>query len=157
MKLLRLTAILFAAAGLLGWLWLRKPHTPADDLPPITISTFSIDAASPEAGQAFALAAKQWPGVTATTYNTTSGLLAVVHTAQVTEPALQEHISLLAGRTVEKKVFDKPVGPECPVPHAMLAKLPGILLCIGLLGAGLFLLTLGKSRTSIASPNTLLL
>lgn len=131
MKSIRVSLFLLALLGVSGWLWLRKPHSPTDDLPPAAYAAFQIHAPTPEAGLALAEAARGWTGVNAVCYNTNSDLLVAIFTPATTTQDLKTQLQALASRRIEQKVFEAPPGPKCPVPHSALSALPGVLLAVG--------------------------
>jgi len=141
MQFFRAFLALVSLSCLAGWFSLRKPYSPSQDLPPVTITAFTANAPSPEAGQSLADAARSWQGVTASTYNPTSDLLALTHWTSVKENDLQSRLQMLAGQRIERKIFPEPSGAKCPVPQETLAALPGWLLGLGLLSAFAFLLS----------------
>ena len=124
---------------LTAWFWLRQPYSPTQELLPVAITAFTTRAPSPEAGKALADAAAGWAGVTAATYNASSDLLVLVHQASVDAEDLNGRLQSLASQRIERKVFAEQAGPQCPVPQAMLARLPDWLLGAGLLAAAGFL------------------
>lgn len=133
---------------LAGWLWLRKPYSPTQDLPAVSYTAFTVETPDSVAGQALAQAARGWNGVTASTYNHTSGLLVLSHTAVLSETDLQGRIQILSSGAVSKKVFPEPTGAKCPVPQEALAALPYWLLGIGIvLSLGFGLLFFSKLNT----------
>lgn len=137
MRAFRIPLSILSVLALGAWYWLRVPWSPTQTLAPVTFAAFRLAAASPEAGAALAGAAREWPGVTATAYNPSSDLLALSFTAVTDEQVLQRRIESLLPHPVARARFPAPEGPQCPVPHALLARLPGILLWTGLF-AGLF-------------------
>lgn len=141
MKKLRLFAAAVALLGFAGWLSLRKPHSPTDDLPGVAFAAFQISATSPAAGQSLAAAAACWPGVRAATYNPASDVLAVIFTEKTDAPSLQSKLSEQAKHPVPLKNFEAPDGPKCPVPASAIAAAPSFLLGVGMAAAGLWLLT----------------
>ncbi len=143
MRFFRISLAVFALLCLAGWLWLRQPYSPTQDLPPVSFTAFEVIVPNETAGDALARAAHSWKGVTASTYNPASGLLVVSHTAAISEKTLQSQLQILTPKPVSKKVFPEPSGPKCPVPQEALAALPGWFLGAGIaLGLGFLLLTL---------------
>lgn len=132
MRLLRFCLTVFSVLSLAGWHWLRQPDSVARSLPPVSFTAFSVDAQDAGAGTSLAVAARQWPGVTAVTYNPASRLLALGYTGSITEPELRSRIERLTQAPVCKMNFSPPDGPQCPVPHALLAEIPRMLLVCGL-------------------------
>lgn len=128
----RLTLLLCSLACLCGWLALRRPYGPTDDLELVRYSAFVLHAPSPEAGHALASAAREWPGVRATTYNASSDLLVAIHTSRTDSGALREKLQELSPFSIVPKTFAATAGPQCPVPHEMLAAVPGLLLSLSL-------------------------
>jgi hypothetical protein len=147
MQFFRAFLALVSLACFAGWLSLRKPYSPSQDLPPVTITAFSANAPSSEAGQSLADAARGWQGVTASTYNPASDLLVLTHWTSVKEVDLQSGLQTLARQRIERKVFPEPAGAKCPVPQEALAALPGWLLGLGLLSALAFLLSSATGAT----------
>lgn len=141
MRFFRAFLALMSLACLAGWFSLRKPYSPSQDLLPVTITAFTANAPSLEAGQSLADAARGRQGVTASTYNPTSDLLVLTHWTSVKENELQSQLQILAGQRIEKKVFPELAGAKCPVPQEALAALPSWLLGLGLLSAFAFLLS----------------
>ena len=145
MKIFRITLAVLALGCLASWLWLRKPYSPTQDIPAVTLTAFTVHAPSPAAGHALAEAARGWEGVTAATYNPTSDLLALTHWISVHENDLQRGLQVLASRRIERKVFPELAGAKCPVPQEMLAALPSWFLGAGLVaGIGFFLLLFSR-------------
>ncbi len=145
MKIFRITLAVLALGCLASWLWLRKPYSPTQDIPAVTLTAFTVHAPSPAAGHALAEAARGWEGVTAATYNPTSDLLALTHWISVHENDLQRGLQVLASRRIERKVFPELTGAKCPVPQEMLAALPSWFLGSGLVaGIGFFLLLFSR-------------
>lgn len=135
----------FSLAGislltLAAWYWFRQPYSPSQELAPVSFAAFRVDVASPEGGTALARAVREWPGITAATYNPDSGLLAVGFRAQTTESDIQGRIAILLPGAVHKMEFPPATGPQCPVPLALLTKIPGILLLTGVSSGLLWLL-----------------
>ncbi|MCC6460881.1 MAG: hypothetical protein IT260_10455 [Saprospiraceae bacterium] len=136
MRAFRIPLSILAVLALGAWYWLRVPWSPTQTLAPVSLVAFRLQAANPEAGLALAAAAREWPGVTATTYNPSSDLLALSFTAATSEPDLQRRMETLLPRPVVKARFPAATGPQCPIPHGLLAQIPDVLLWTGLL-AGL--------------------
>lgn len=145
MQFFRAFLALASLACIAGWLWLRKPYSPSQDLPLVAITAFTANAPTPEAGQSLADATKGWHGVTASTYNPASDLLVLTHWTSVKEEDLQSRLQTLASQRIERKIFPEPAGAKCPVPQEALAALPGWLLGLGLLSALAFLLSLADT------------
>lgn len=141
MKHLQRILFLLAAAGFIGWLWLRKTPSLADDLPPIAVAAFEFQEISTEQGQSIAVVSRSWPGITASAFNAESALLALTFTAAISETELLARLGGLAKTPVSRKIFPAPPGAKCPVPVEWLAALPGWCLAFGGLAAGLFLTT----------------
>ncbi|MCB9306548.1 MAG: hypothetical protein H6565_08130 [Lewinellaceae bacterium] len=145
MKKTRFILSLITMLCLAGWAWLRKPYSPSQELEPIVLTAFDIHADRPAGGYALAEAAAGWRGVTASSYNPASGLLALAHTSSVTPRDLTSRLKVLTPRPVSIKSFPEPAGTSCPVPAAALATLPGWLLGAGIFSAAsLALLALGR-------------
>lgn len=121
MKIFRVALALLALGCLAGWLWLRKPYSPTQDIPAVTLTAFTVHAPSRAAGHALAEAARGWEGMTAATYNPASDILALTHWVSLHENDLQRGLQLLASQPIERKVFPELTGAKCPVPQAMLA------------------------------------
>jgi hypothetical protein len=148
MPALRISLALFAFLLLAGWMWLRKPWSPTDDLPAVTYTAFQVTVPDAEAGKALALAARGWQGVTAGIYNPSSSLLVLSHTDALSVQDLQSRLNILAAAPVSQKTFAVPAGPQCPVPASALAALPQYLLVAGLvLALCSVALTLSRRRT----------
>lgn len=150
---MRTVQIFTASLSLLclaGWLWLRKPYSPTDDLPPVVYTAFEIDPPTTEAGMALAKAARGWQGVTATVFDSVSRLLVVSHELVLPVSALESRLSILTNKTIQQKKFPEPVGAQCPVPSGMIAAIPGILAMTGVL-AGITFLCLFLWRRKPAS------
>lgn len=128
----RLSLLLLSLACFWGWLTLRQPYSPTDDLEQVCYTAFTVHAPGPEAGLALARAAREWPGVRATTYNASSDLLVAIHTDETSPDLLREKLQELSSRPLSPKTFSAPAGPGCPVPHETLAALPGIFLGLGI-------------------------
>ncbi|MCB0576747.1 MAG: hypothetical protein KDC61_19465, partial [Saprospiraceae bacterium] len=121
MKKTRFILSLITMLCLAGWAWLRKPYSPSQELEPIVLTAFDIHADRPAGGYALAEAAAGWRGVTASSYNPASGLLALAHTSSVTPRDLTSRLKVLTPRPVSIKSFPEPAGTSCPVPAAALA------------------------------------
>ena len=150
MRFFRFSLAAVALLCLSAWLWLRKPYSPTDDLPAVSYTAFNVTVPDSVAGFALAQAARGWTGVTASTFNTGSGLLVLSYTKEATEEDLLSHLQLLTSKPVSKKVFPEPTGRKCPVPQAAIAAIPTWLLGTGVLtGLGFILLTfLGRPKKS---------
>lgn len=142
MKKLRLSSLVLALLGFAGWLALRKPHSPTDDLPGVAFAAFEVRAESPKHGQSLAESAACWKGVRAATYNPESDVLAVIFTEATDAPSVQAKLAEHIGHAVPSKNFEAPAGPQCPVPLSAIAAVPSFLLGMGMAAAGLWLLTL---------------
>ena len=150
---MRTVQIFTASLSLLclaGWLWLRKPYSPTDDLPPVAYTAFEIDPPTIEAGIALAKAARGWQGVTATVFDSVSRLLVVSHELVLPVSALESRLTILTNKSIQQKKFPEPVGAQCPVPSVMIAAIPGILAMTGVL-AGIAFLCLFLWRRKPAS------
>ncbi len=143
MRLFQYSLAVFALLSLAGWLWLRQPYSPTQDLPAVSYTAFEVFAPTDQAGFALAQAARNWQGITASTYAPASGLLVVSHTTELSEQDLQGRLQILCSKPISKKNFPELAGPKCPVPQAALAALPnwflGIGIVLGLGSATLFL------------------
>lgn len=148
MQIARIALGLIALVCLGGWLWLRKPYSPTDELPAVAYTAFEVEVPDSTAGIWLAKAARGWQGVTASTYNPSSGLLVLSHLESISVQELQSQLQILSSRRVSKKVFPEPSGAKCPVPQAALAALPSWLLGLGLLFGLGFLLPFFISKTS---------
>lgn len=126
---------------------LQPPYSPTQELPPVAYTAFEVSAPSESAGKALAQAALGWPGVTAGSYNSGSGLLVISHTKQASVSTLQQQLHLLSGKPVNIKTFPEQMGPKCPVPLAALAAVPRCLIAIGV-ALGLTVLLLPSFRKS---------
>ncbi len=127
--------VLLASCTLLtltGWFWLHRPYSPSQSLPPVSFVAFQLHTASPGAGASLAEAVRTWPGITASSYSPTSDLLAVGFTAASSALEIQQRIEALVPYRVAQKTFTRPVGPQCPVPRALTAKIPPFLLSTAL-------------------------
>ncbi len=149
MQMLRITLLAISLIGLTGWVSLRKRHSPVDDLPAIANTAFQIHAPTPQAGLALAEAARGWRGVTAATYNPASDLLVVIYTDETNEQTLQSGFQTLVSRPIEKKDFDTPGAPKCPVPTGVLTALPGIFLAVGASALAMLLLLIYWRRQTV--------
>lgn len=154
MRSLRFVLALFSFLCLAGWLWLRKPYSPTDDLPTVTYTAFQVNVPTAEAGRALAQAARGWEGVTASTYNPASGLVVLSHTESLSEQDLQSRLNILAAAPVSKKTFPVSAGPQCPVPASALAALPQWMLGAGL-ALGLTVLALSFTGTQRRETETI--
>ena len=151
----RFSFALIALICLTGWIWLRKPYSPTQELPAVVYTAYNVEVPDTIAGIALARAARGWQGVTASTYNPGSSLLVLSHTTNISAQALLARIQILSPNPVSIKVFPEPVGPKCPVPQAALAALPNWLLGMGL-GFGLLFVWLflkHKKPTVLLSIN----
>jgi hypothetical protein len=147
MRIFRFSIALIALSCLAGWLWLRKPYSPTDELPAVAYTAFNVEVPDSVAGLSLAKAARGWKGVTASTFNPASGLLVVSHTAKTSERDLMGRLQILSSKPVSKKIFPEPVGAKCPVPQAALAALPNWLLGAGIvLGLGFVALSITRKK-----------
>jgi hypothetical protein len=141
MRVVRITLAASALLFLSGWLWLRPPYSPTQTIPPVSYTAFEVQVGTEQAGVALAQAARGWKGVTASTFNPSSGLLVLSHTEEASVRDLQGRLQILSSAPVSKKVFPEPAGAKCPVPQATIAALPFWLLGLGLTtGLGFILL-----------------
>lgn len=124
MKRTRILLFFLAISTGFGWFSLRKPHSPTDDLPMITVAAYEFQKIETARGRSVAEEARQWPGVTAATFNEGSQLLGVTFTGEISEKNLLEKLGAAAAAPVARKVFTEPTGAKCPVPTAVFAKIP---------------------------------
>ena len=142
MKRLRVISAILALICLTGWLALRTPYSPSQDLPEVAYSAFDFQEGSSAQGEALAGQVRAWPMVTAAAYNPASGILAVAHERKLTDDQLIADLNAAAGFRVEKKAFQIPSGPTCPVPMGVILALPSWLLG-GAVGLAMFSFLLG--------------
>lgn len=131
MRKIHLLLLVLAVVCLGAWMGLRKPYSPSDDLPLVTYQAFNVADISDEAGEALAQNVREWPGITATTFNPSSDLLVLSYTEEYTEAALLAKIQGISSVAVSKKTFEKPAGPECPVPMSLIVAFPTYLFWTG--------------------------
>lgn len=155
MTALRFSLFTLALLGFAGWLWLRQPYSPSQDLAPVQYAAFQIHAPTPEAGLSLAEAAREWPGVRASTYNSDSDLLVTLFTPETTEATLMRNLQALASQPIEKKVFETSNSPKCPVPQEALAALPAVFLGFGTVAGLLFLWMTAQARRKRARLSTI--
>lgn len=151
MRKLPFFLVLTSLLCLTGWLQVAIPYSPSQDLPLISLTAFEVPAPDVSAGQALAQAARGWQGVTAATYNASSGLLVLSHTLDQSAANLQSRIDILSPQPVSIKVFPEPAGAKCPVPASALMLLPSILLglSVATLLLGIFLFMSNEKRWSM--------
>ena len=111
-----------------------------DDLPPIQFTSLQLHFKQQGAGKALAAQVRQWPEVSAASFNDVSGLLVVVHTHALPQTELIQRVAAKAQQKASIKVFEAS-GPQCPVPAEFLYRLPGYLLWFGI-ATGAFTLML---------------
>lgn len=133
MKRMQILLFVLAVLCLASWLGMRKPYSPSDDLPMVTYQAFDVQGIDLKAGETLAEKARQWPGVTAVTFNPSSALLVLSFTNVTNEPELLGKIQAGTSVAVSKKIFPAPSGPQCPVPMSLIAAFPGYLFWAGLL------------------------
>lgn len=127
----KIALLLVGISCLAIWYWLTPPPSPTRGLPPVSFVAYHIDGGAP-VGTPVAQAALSWSEVTATTYNPDSELLAVAHTADISESVLRQRISGLANQPVQRVEFPAPDGPKCPVPHQLFGSIAYYFLWLGL-------------------------
>ncbi|AEE54065.1 hypothetical protein Halhy_6245 [Haliscomenobacter hydrossis DSM 1100] len=142
MRKIQVLLLVLAVVCLAAWIGLRKPYSPSDDLPLVTYTAFDVKGISTAEGETLAQRTRQWPGITATTFNPASGLLVLSYTNALTENALLAKLQANTSTPINKKVFEKPAGPACPVPMSLIAAFPGYLFWAGLLFMGSLVLSL---------------
>lgn len=147
MKMLHFRLAIVSLIALTGWIVLRRPSSPSDDLQPVSYTALVSHAPTAVAGDALANAVREWQGVTAVTYNAQSGLLVVAHTNRLSSDDLKRRLSPLTSATPEIKVFE-PQGPQCPVPFEFIGMIPKMLLGLFLISAGILLFSIVRSRPS---------
>lgn len=133
MRKIHLLLLVLATVCLGAWMGMRKPYSPSDDLPLVTYQAFDVAGISDEAGEALAQRARQWPGITATTFNPNSDLLVLSYTEEQSEATLLSKLQASTRIAVSKKTFEKPAGPECPVPMSLIVAFPTYLFWAGVL------------------------
>lgn len=131
MRKIHLLLLVLAMVCLGAWMGMRKPYSPSDDLPLVTYQAFDVAGISDEAGEALAQKVRQWAGITATTFNPDSDLLVLSYTEQQSEAALLSKLQASTSVAVSKKTFEKPAGPECPVPMDLIVAFPTYLFWAG--------------------------
>lgn len=136
--MLRFTFLLLSLLLFIAWWLNRRPVSPTDSLPAVAYAAFSVDIPTSRAGQSLAQAARQWPGVTASTFNEISGLIVLIHTTDTDAGALRNRLEELAAGPVLPKQFAPAKGPQCPVPHDMLKWIASLYLGGAVLFAALF-------------------
>lgn len=142
MKKMQILLFVLAVLCLASWLGMRKPYSPSDDLPMVAYQAFDVKGISVDAGETLAQKARQWPGITAVTFNPSSELLVLSFTNITNEQELLGKIQAQTSVTVHKKVFPKPDGPQCPVPISLIAAFPTYLFWAGSVLASIWLLSL---------------
>lgn len=152
MRYFQYSLAVFALAALAGWLFLRKPYSPTQELPLVAYTAFEVEAPTEQAGHSLAQAARGWKGVTASTYNPGSGLLVLSHTEAASAQDLQSRLQVLSAKKVSQKTFPEPIGPKCPVPQAALAALPNWFLGAGItFSLAFMLLALLRPKPALTS------
>lgn len=139
---LRIVFGVITLLALSGWLWLRKPYSPSNDLPAVYYPAFVVEGIDSVAGAQLAGTVKTWPGINTSSFNHRSSLLSVACLKGTDEDALIAKIQQAAGTSVYKKAFAAPAGAQCPVPFEMIQRIPLYLLLTGYIGLTLTLLTL---------------
>lgn len=132
MRKIDLFLLVLAVLCLSSWMGMRKPYSPSDDLPMVTYQAFDVAGISDEAGEALAQKVREWSGITATTFNPDSDLLVLSYTNEHSEANLLTKIQANTSVTVSKKTFEKPTGPECPVPMSLIVAFPTYLFWAGI-------------------------
>lgn len=142
LKKLRIALGVITLLALSGWLWLRKPYSPSNDLPLVYYPAFVVEGIDSTAGARLAAEAKTWPGINTSNFNHKSSLLSVACRKGTDEEALMAQIREAAGVNVYKKDFSSPGAPQCPVPFEVIQRIPLYLLLTGYIAFTLTLLTL---------------
>lgn len=147
MRTLKIVLLLLSLFLLSAWLYIYLNQSPSSSLPPVAFSAFQVKPSTSASGQETADLLRSWPGITAVRYNPDSDILAVGYTEQYSESSLRSKIESLTSSQVSTVRFSVPEGPQCPVPHSLIAQFPKILFWTGsacaLLG---LLIPFGKSR-----------
>lgn len=153
MKILKFSMVLISAAAMLGWLILRRPASASDILEPVCYTAFISHASDPEAGKALALAAQEWKGVSAVSYNAGSDLLVIAHTDLWTPATLKSRLATLTSTPPQIKQFTPSPGAQCPVPLEIVEMIPGFLLTLSIFStivfAGLMVFKRKKALVSL--------
>lgn len=131
MRKIHLLLLVLTMVCLGAWVGMRKPYSPSDDLPLVTYQAFDVAGISDEAGEALAQKVRQWPGITATTFNPISDLLVLSYTEEQSEAALLSKLQANSSVALSKKTFEKPAGPACPVPMSLIVAFPTYLFWAG--------------------------
>lgn len=131
MRKIHLLLLVLSMVCLGAWMGMRKPYSPSDDLPLVTYQAFDVAGISDEAGETLAQKVRQWTGITATTFNPDSDLLVLSYTEEQSEAALLSKLQATTSVAVSKKIFEKPAGPECPVPMSLIVAFPTYLFWAG--------------------------
>lgn len=152
MKILKFSMVIISAAAMLGWLYLRRPASASDILEPVCYTAFISHASDPEAGQSLALAAQEWKGVSAVSYNAHSDLLVIAHTDRWTPATLKSRLSTLTSSPPQIKQFTPSPGAQCPVPLEIVQMIPGFLLMLSIVSALIFsaLMVFNKKKTIVS-------
>lgn len=139
MKIVRYIIASLSILCFAGWLWMRKPYSPTDDLPHVAYTAYEVSTPNEAAGNALAESAMTWNGVTASTFNPQSRLIVISHYLTLDEETIRRQLQVLSSRPVSIRDFPEQPGPRCPVPARALIMLPGWLLSAAI-GSGCCLL-----------------
>ena len=131
MRKINLLLLVLTTVCLAGWMGMRKPYSPSDDLPLVTYQAFDVAGISDEDGESLAQKVREWSGITATTFNPDSDLLVLSYNNEHSEATLLPKIQACTSVAVSKKIFEKPAGPECPVPMSLIVAFPTYLFWAG--------------------------
>lgn len=142
MRKIHLLLLVLATVCLGSWMGMRKPYSPSDDLPLVTYQAFDVAGISDKDGEALAQKIREWSGITATTFNPGSDLLVLSYTTEHSEATLLPKIQAYTSVVVSKKTFEKPAGPECPVPMSLILAFPTYLFWAGVFFSACLLLSL---------------
>lgn len=142
MKKMQVLLFVLATLCLACWLGMRKPYSPSDDLPMVTYQAFDVKGIAADAGETLAEKARQWPGITAVTFNPSSELLVLSFTEVTNEQELLGKIQANSSVAVSKKIFPKPDGPQCPVPMSLIVAFPTYLFWAGAVLASIWVASL---------------
>lgn len=142
MKKMQILLFVLAVLCLASWLGMRKPYSPSDDLPMVAYQAFDVKGIPTDEGETLAQKARQWPGITAVTFNPSSELLVLSFTNATNDQELLSKIQANATVAVSKKVFPKPDGPACPVPMSLIVAFPTYLFWAGTVLASIWLISL---------------
>lgn len=154
MKLLHWIIGGLAILCLAGWLGMRTPYSPSQDLPLVAYTAFDFQDIEQSKSEALLQDARNWDGITAATYNPDSRIMVLSHEERIPAQDLLTRLSKEAGAPIAIKVFPEPAGPKCPVPHGeIMAAFPTWLFYGGVAFSLLFGFSMYRNKRQTASLN----